>query len=81
MILPEDEPGAGQLLNAEQVQLLAQHAMVALGRFLQPREVRVQILLRKEGCAVNALQLRIFLVAQPVGSGQAGDLHRLDTAG
>ena len=64
------EPRAGQLLNAEQIQLLAQQAMVALGRFFQPRKVRVQILLREERRAVDALQLRILFVAQPVRAGQ-----------
>ena len=79
--MPEDEAGAGELLNAEQVELLAQHAMVALGRFFKPREVGVQILLREEGGAVNALQLRIFFVAEPVGAGQRGDFDGLHAAG
>ena len=68
--MPEDEARAGQLLNAEQVELLAQHAMVAPGRFFQPGEVCVQILLREKRRAVDALQLRILLVAEPVGAGQ-----------
>ena len=54
--MPEDEAGAGQLLNAEEVELLAQQAMVALGRFFKAGEVRVEILLREEGGAVDALQ-------------------------
>ena len=79
--VPEDEAGASQLLNAEQVQLLAKNAVVALGRFLQAREVRVEILLREEGGTVDALELGILLVAEPVGAGQVGDLDSLDAAG
>ena len=58
--VPEDQPRPGKFLNAEQVELLAQQAMVALGRFLKPRKVRVQGLLREEGRAVDALQLGFF---------------------
>ena len=79
--MPEDESRAGQLLNAEEVQLLAQQAMVALGRFFQAGKVRVHVLLREERRAVDALQLRILLVAQPVSAGQAGHLDGLDAAG
>ena len=61
--MPEDETGAGQFLNAEKVQLLAQQAMVALGRFFKAHEVLVQRLLREEGRAVDALKLRILFVA------------------
>ena len=68
--MPEDEAGAGELLNAEEVELLAQHAMVALGGFFKPREVGVEVLLREEGRAVDALQLRILFVAEPVGAGE-----------
>ena len=72
--MPEDEAGPGEFLNAEQIELLAQHAMVALGRFFKAREVCVQILLREERRAVDALQLRILFVAEPVGAGQGRDL-------
>ena len=78
--MPEDEAGSGEFLDAEEVELLAQQAVVALGGFFEAREVLVEILLRKEGGAVDALQLRILLVAEPVGAGQAGDLDRLDAA-
>ena len=70
-------PAPGQFLDAEQIKLLAQHAMVALRRLFQPRKVRVHILLREERRAINALQLRILLVAEPVRAGKARHLHRL----
>ena len=68
--MPEDQPRAGHLLDAEQIKLLAQHAMVALRRLFQPREVRVQILLREKRRPIDALQLRILLIAQPVSAGK-----------
>ena len=79
--MPEDEAGTGELLNAEEVELLAEEAMVALGRFFKARKVGVEILLREEGGAVDALELGVFLVAEPVGSGKAGDLDGFDAAG
>ena len=41
-------------LEVEQVHLLADLAMVALGRFLQPDEVGVELLLVEPGGAVDA---------------------------
>src|ERR1700722_7638047 len=76
--VPEDEAGAGELLNAEQVELLAQDAMVAARGFFKAGEVRVEILLREESCAVNALELRILFVAEPIGAGETGDFERFD---
>ena len=79
--MPEDEAGAGELLNAEEVELLAEDAMVAARGFFKAREVRVEIFLREERGAVDALELRIFLVAEPVSAGEAGDLEGFDAAG
>ncbi len=52
--------------------------MVASARLLEPLEVRVEVFLREEGRAVDPRQLRVVLVAAPVGAGEAGQLHRLD---
>src|SRR3546814_15961061 len=54
------------LLEVEQVHLLAQLAMVALGRFLQPVEVRVELLSVEPAGAVDARQPRVLLVAPPI---------------
>ncbi len=78
--MPEDQSGAGDLLNAEQVELLAQQSMVAFGRFFKASEVCVQILLRKKGGAVDALQLRVLLVSQPISSGQREHFEGLHAA-
>ena len=55
----------------EQVELDAEPAVVALPRLLEPLEVRVEIGLRVEGGAVDPGQLRVVLVAAPVGAGEA----------
>src|ERR1700722_12303737 len=68
--VPEDKAGARDLLNAEQVKLLAEQAMVALGRFFEAGKVGVEIFLREEGSAVNALQLRILFIPEPVSAGK-----------
>src|ERR1035437_4973702 len=68
--MPEDQTWTSQFLNAEEVKLLAQHAMVALGCFFKACKVRVHVLLREEGRAVNALQLRVLFVAEPVSAGE-----------
>jgi hypothetical protein len=79
--MPEDEAGAGELLNAEEVELFAEDAMIAARGFFQAREVGVKIFLREEGRAVDALQLGILFVAEPVSAGELGDFEGLDAAG
>ena len=53
--VPEDESGAGNFLNGEEVELLAQNAMIAFGCFLQPGKVLLHFLAGEEGGAVDAL--------------------------
>src|SRR5947207_347933 len=55
--------------------------MVALLRFLEHREIFVELGLVLEGGAVNALKLRIVFVAFVVGARDAGELERSDVAG
>ena len=69
--MPEDEASAGQILNAEEVELLAEDAMVAARGFFKAGEVLVELFFREEGRAVDALQLGILLVAEPVSAGEA----------
>ena len=52
--------------------------MVALLGLLLLVEKIVQILLRKKRRPVNTLELRILLIAQPVGSGNVQQLERFD---
>src|ERR1700730_11209193 len=78
--MPENQPGPRQFLNGKQIELLAQHAMVALlGLFLFIEKI-VELFLRKKRRAVNTLQLRVLLIAQPVGASNIQELERFDLA-
>ena len=55
--------------------------MVALLGFFLLVEKIVEIFLGEKRRPINALQLRILLVAQPVGAGDIQQLERLDLAG
>ncbi len=79
--MPEDQARARDLLDGEQVELLAQHAMIARLDLFQPLEVRVEILRVEEGGAIDALQLLVLLIAQPVRAGDGRHLERLHAAG
>ena len=78
--MPEDQPRPGQLLNGKQVKLLAQHAMVALLRFFDLVQIAVEIFLAEKRSSVNALQLRVLLVSQPVSPGDIQQLECFDLA-
>ena len=70
----EGEAGA-LLVEAEEVEVAADAAVVALARQLEGREMRRQRLLAGEGGAVDAREHLVLLVAAPVGAGQAGELE------
>ena len=76
--VPENEPRAGDFLDAEQVKLLAEHAVVARLDFFQLLEVRVKVFRVVERRSVETLQLLIFFVAEPVRARKRGELERLD---
>ena len=61
----------------EEVQLLAELAVVPLARFFLLLEPGVQVLLVEERRPVDALQLRVPVIASPV---RAGDVEQLDDA-
>ncbi len=79
--MPENQPGASQVLDGKQVELLAEHAVVALLGFFNAVEISIEVFLREERSPINALQLRILLVAKPVGAGDVEQLERLDFSG
>src|SRR5258707_14096850 len=79
--MPENQPRPGEFLNREQVELLPQHAVVALLGLFELIEIGVEVFFREEGRPVNALQLRILLVAQPVSARNVEQLERLDLSG
>ena len=63
----EGDAGAHVVREGEQAQLPPQPPMVARPRLLKALEVRVELRLRREQRPVDALQLRLRLVAAPVG--------------
>src|SRR5579864_5423968 len=73
------EGGARRVLvEVEEVELLPEHAVVALARLLEPLEIRVEIVLRVERRPVDPRQLRLRRVPAPVGAGEPRQLERLD---
>ncbi len=69
--MPEDR-ALRLLLQVEEVHLLGDPPVVALRRLLEPGQVGVEVGLRAEGDAVDALQHRTTRVAAPVGAGDRG---------
>ena len=65
-------------LHVEQVELLAELAVVALFGLLDAQDIGGQLLLVGPGRAVDALQLLVLGVATPVGAGDAGQLEGLE---
>ena len=77
---PKRQTGADIVVEDEKLQFLAELAMVALLRFLEHGEVFVELRLVLEGGAVDALELRVLLVAFVVGAGDVGELERADVS-
>src|SRR5271169_4248026 len=76
--MPENQSRPRQFLNREQIKLLPDHAMIALLGFLDLLQMRIKILLREKRSPVNALQLRILLIPQPVSPRDVEQFERLD---
>src|ERR1039458_1883038 len=79
--MEEDQARSGEVLDAEEVELFAELAVVALLGFFELGEILVDLLLAEEGGAVDTLQLLVVLVAFPVGAGDGEQLERLDLGG
>ena len=79
--MEDREAGAELVGEAEQVELLAEPAVVAPLRLLDPVQVGLEALLRRPGGAVDALQLLVLLVTAPVGGGAAHQPERRDALG
>ena len=65
-------------MEAEEVELGAEPAVVALLGLLEHAQVVLELLLRREDGAVDPLQLRAVLVALPVGPGDREELDVLE---
>ena len=68
--VPERRAGRG-VLEVEEVELRPEPAVVVRPRLLEPLEIRVEVGLREERRPVDPGQLRVLLVAAPVGAGEA----------
>ena len=79
-VVPEHHPRRF-FLDVEQVERLADFAMVAFFRFLQPVQVGLQRLLIQPGGAIDALEHLVAGIAAPVGPGHLHQLERLELAG
>ncbi len=75
---PHGQTLADALREGEELQLLAQLAVVAFLGFFQQSQVLLKHGSFWEGHAVDARQLRIVLVAAPVGTGHTHDFSGLD---
>ena len=75
--MEEDQAGAGEFLNAEEIELFADFAVVALLCFFELVEVFVEIFFGEPDGAVDALELLVFFVALPVGAGDGVSLNAL----
>src|SRR6266545_5700707 len=78
---PQHQPGAELLVDAEELELLAEHPVIAPLDLLKTRQIRVELLLIGPHRAVDALQLWIALVAAPVRAGDREQLERTDLSG
>src|SRR5205823_7746020 len=68
-------------VEREEVERLAEPAVVALLRLLDALEVRLEVLRARPRGAIDALELLVACVAAPVGAGQAGQPEGRDAAG
>src|SRR6266581_293779 len=75
---PQHETGPELLVDAEQFELFAEHAVIAPFDLLESLQVIVKLPLVRPHRAVDALQLRISFVAAPVRPGDREELERAD---
>ena len=77
----EEREARRLLVEGEQVELLAEHAVIALARLLEQAQVLLERGLVEERGAVDAHQLLARGVGAPVRARDAGQLHVLEPAG
>src|SRR5579875_3878651 len=68
------------LLHMEQVELAPEPAVVAALGLFEAKEKLFEVLLACPGGAVDALQLRLFRIAAPIGAGRVHQLEGLPEA-
>src|SRR5512132_1106780 len=75
---PKNQAGAKLLVDAEELELLAQDAVIALLDLLEALQVPIELLLIRPDRPVDPLELRVALVAAPVRAGDREQLERAD---
>ena len=65
------------LMNAKEIQLLAQLAMVTLGSLLQHLQISIQIILLLKGSTIDTLQHLVLFTATPVSTSHTLQLQSL----
>src|SRR5450830_329079 len=78
--MPENQSSASLFLNAVEVQLLPQLAMVALGSLFPSRDKTDQLFLRWESRTIDALKHLVLLVPSPIRSCDRQKLKMLKVA-
>jgi hypothetical protein len=78
---PEHEPRSDERAGGEQIELLAQHPVIASACFFQRRQMGVEVGLGKPGGAVEPLELGVVRVALPIRPGDVRELEGPDAAG
>ena len=76
--VPEDQPGAGLLVDRDQVEVLAEAAVVPLLGLFEPRQMRLELGLGGEGGAVDPPERLVLLAPEPVGRGDREQLEGAD---
>ena len=77
----EKRHAGGLFVKTEQIQLLAQLAVVAFFGLFQKMQVCFELLFVKKGRTVYPLQLRIALIGPPVGTRDTQHFCRSDKTG
>src|SRR5882762_840052 len=79
--VPENQSGPGFFLDRKQVEFLPEPPVIAPLGLFELVQIVVQLLLRVEARAVDALHLRVAFLAFPVSAGNAHQLERSDASG
>ena len=79
--VPEDQTRARGFLHAEQVEGGPQLAVIALLGLVEEPQVFLELVLRREGGAVDPLQLLVLFRSLPVGPRHRQELEGADRAG
>ena len=78
---PQDQTAPQLLVDAVELEVAAEDAVIAPLDLLQALQVRVELRLGRPDGAVDPLQLGVVLVATPVGAGDRHELERSDLPG